>query len=285
MTDRSISEEDATVAVTRDGAVIRLSQNRPRARNAQNRQMLDTLDAKLREAIDDDSVRVIIIAGEGEHFSAGHDLKQAQAERADFSVEQRWDFESRRYFDYCLRVWDCPKPVIAEVQGACIAGAFMLANLCDLVVASDDAYFSDPVAHTLATASIEVLIHPWVMGLRRAKQMLYTGERIDAAEAYRIGMVNEVVPRAALPAETMALAQRIAAAPPFALRLLKRSLNRGAEAQGMKLALQAHFETHQLSHVSQEFQQVRARGLAGAIADARSHGDARPASDSRPDAG
>ncbi|SPU50809.1 enoyl-CoA hydratase [Bordetella trematum] len=164
-----------------------------------------------------------------------------------------------------MRIWDFPKPTVAQVQGACVAGGFMIANMCDLVVASEDAFFSDPVGHTLAAAATEVLIHPWVMGLRRAKEMLYTGEKVDAQEALRIGMVNRVVPRADLEAATLALASRIAQAPPFGLHLIKRSLNRSADAQGLRTALSAHFDTHQLSHLSEEFRQVRDRGLAQAI--------------------
>ncbi|TEA77912.1 enoyl-CoA hydratase [Allopusillimonas ginsengisoli] len=247
------------------GSVRRISLNRPQARNAQSQQLLDELDHAVSEAARDDAVRVLVIAAAGDHFSAGHDLKEAQAKRADFSVEERWAYESLRYFDYCLRIWDFPKPTIAQVQGACVAGGFMIANMCDLVVCSDDAFFSDPVGHTLAAAATEVLIHPWVMGLRKAKEMLFTGERVEAAEAYRIGMVNRVVPVAALEDETLALAQRIAQAPPFGLRLLKKSLNRSLDVQGLRTALSAHFDTHQLSHMSNEFKAVRDKGLAQAI--------------------
>jgi len=257
--------EYATLVLERFGSVLRICLNRPQARNAQNQQLLDELDHALQASADDDTVRVVVLAGCGAHFSAGHDLKEAQAKRADLSVEQRWAYESQRYFDYCLRIWDFPKPTIAQVQGACIAGGFMIANMCDLIVCAEDAYFSDPVAHTLAAAATEVLIHPWVMGLRRAKEMLLTGEKIDAAEAFRIGMINRIVARVELEAATLALAQRIAQAAPFALHLIKRSLNRSIDAQGFRTALSAHFDTHQLSHASDAFQNVRQRGLAAAI--------------------
>lgn len=257
--------EYATLAVERLDSVCRISLARESARNAQSQQMLDELDEALTRAEQDDSVRVVVLAGRGAHFSAGHDLKEAQAKRADFTVEERWDYESRRYYGYCLRIWDFPKPTVAQVQGACVAGGFMIANMCDLVVCSDTAYFSDPVGHTLAAAATEVLIHPWVMGLRKAKEMLYTGEKVDAQEALRIGMVNRVVPEAELDEATLTLARRIAQAPPFGLRLIKRSLNRTADAQGFRTALSAHFDTHQLSHLSEEFQAVRERGLAQAI--------------------
>ena len=252
------------------GPIARISHNRPEARNAESQQLLDELDAALTRAAGDGDIRVIVIAGKGDHFSAGHDLKEAQAKRANFTVEERWAYESQRYFDYCIRIWDCPKPTIAQVQGACIAGGFMVANMCDLVVASDDAFFGDPVCHTLATAAVEVLIHPWVMGLRRAKEFLYTGERMSAAEAHAIGMVNRVVPRAELEAATLKLAERIAEAPPFAMRLLKRSLNRTLDVQGLRTALSGHFDTHELSHVSEEFRRVREAGLAKAIEKGKS---------------
>ncbi|WP_425419398.1 enoyl-CoA hydratase [Oricola indica] len=245
--------------------VARISHNRPEASNAESQLLLDEMDAAFTRAEADDDIRVIIIAGKGKHFSAGHDLKEAQAKRANFTVEERWAYESLRYFDYCIRIWDSPKPTIAQVQGACVAGGFMMANMCDLVIASDDAFFADPVCHTLATASIEVLIHPWVMGLRQAKHLLFTGGRLKAEDALRIGMVNSVVPRDDLDAAALAEAAKIAAAPPFALRLLKRSLNRTFDVQGMRSALEAHFELHQLSHETEEFAAIRAKGLSKAI--------------------
>ncbi|WP_242489967.1 enoyl-CoA hydratase [Noviherbaspirillum cavernae] len=247
------------------GAVARIWLNRPEQRNAQSQQLLQELDDALGHAVRDDSVHVVVLAGKGDHFSAGHDLKQAQRERANFTVEERWQYEERYYYDYCLRIFDLPKPTIAQVQGACVAGGFMIANMCDLIVAADDAYFSDPVGHTLATAATEVLIHPWVLGLRKAKEMLFTGARLSAEDAREIGMVNRVVPRAELDDVTMELAQHIAKAPPFGLRLLKRSLNRCLDTQGMRNSMAAHFDTHQLSHVTEEFKAVRDKGLANAI--------------------
>jgi enoyl-CoA hydratase len=253
------------IAVERFGPVIRISHDRPHFRNAESRQLLEELDQAVAAAVADDDVRVIILAGKGDHFSAGHDLKEAQRERSDFTVEQRWSYEEKYYFDYCLRILHAPKPVIAQVQGACISGGFMVANMCDLIVASDDAFFADPVAHTLGAAAVEVLIHPWVLGQRKAREMLYTGSRLSAVEAERAGMVNQVVAREELEAATLALAERIAEAPPFALRILKRSLNRTLEAQGFAVAVAAHFDTHQLSHMSEAFQTARDKGLAGAI--------------------
>ena len=207
-----------------DGAVAYILHARPNARNAESRNLLDEMDQALSAAVADDAVRAIVIGGQGDHFSAGHDLKEAERERQGFTVEQRWAYEEKRYFDYALRIWDCPKPTIARVQGACIAGGFMV-----------------------------------------AKEFLYTGERMPATEAHAIGMVNRVVPRSQLDADTQALAAKVAEAPPFAMKLMKRSLNRTFDAQGFRTALAAHFDTHQLSHMSDEFASMRAGGLSGAI--------------------
>ncbi|MGE3149001.1 MAG: enoyl-CoA hydratase [Pseudorhodoplanes sp.] len=254
------------------GPVARIWHNRPAQRNAESQELLTLLDEAIRRAIDDDNVRVIVLAGRGDHFSAGHDLKEAEQRRAAFTVEERWAYEARFYFDYVMRIWDCPKPTIAQVQGACLAGAFMVANVCDLIVAADDAFFSDPVCHSMGVAGVEVLIHPWVMGLRQAKEMLFLGSRIPAADALRLGMVNKVVPRAQLESATLEMANTIAKAPAFSLMLTKRSLNRTADQQGFRTALQAHFDTHQLSHVTEAFKSAREGGLSKTIAAASKRG-------------
>ena len=128
-----------TLAIEDHGAVRRILLARPAQRNAQSQQMLDELMHAMDAARADDAVRVVVIGGQGDHFSAGHDLKQAQAERSNFTVEERWAYEELRYFDYSMKIWDFPKPTIAQVQGACVAGGFMIANMCDLVVASESA--------------------------------------------------------------------------------------------------------------------------------------------------
>ncbi|MDR2336372.1 MAG: enoyl-CoA hydratase [Burkholderiaceae bacterium] len=254
-----------TLEIENHGAVRRILLAREAQRNAQSQQLLDELMAAFDEARVDNSVNVVIVGGKGAHFSAGHDLKQAQAERANFTVEERWAYEELRYFDYSLKIRDFPKPTIAQVQGACVAGGFMIANMCDLVVAGDSAFFSDPVGHTLGAAATEVLIHPWVMGARKAKEMLFTGGKLSAQEACDIGMVNRVVPDAELADTALAMAQQIAKAPPFGLRLIKRSINRSLDTQGLRASLEAHFDTHQLSHLSEGFLTARDRGLASAI--------------------
>ena len=246
------------------GKVARICHNRPERRNAEGTVLLDELDDALKRAGRDPEIRVVIIGGKGDHFSAGHDVKEAMG-RPDI-VEVRYAYEEERYLGHCLRLWDFPKPTIAQVQGTCIAGSFMVANMCDLMVAADDAVFSDPVCATLAAAATEVLVHPWVLGLRTAKEFLFTGRKMYAEEALRIGMANRVVPRAELEAATLALANDIAKAPPFAMKMLKRSLNRTADMQGFRNSIQAHFDTHELCHTTQEYKEVRGRGLDSSIA-------------------
>jgi enoyl-CoA hydratase len=251
------------------GPVARIMLARPDRSNAQSAAMLDELDRTLQRALEDAAVRVIVLGGQGQHFSAGHDLKDEVTLQAQNTPEERYAFEDERYLGYCLRLWDSPKPIVAQVQGACIAAGFMLANMCDLIVASDDAFFADPVVNTVGAAAVEVLIHPWVLGLRQAKHFLYTGGRLSAQEALACGMVNQVVPRAELEASTMALANKIAESSSFALRLMKRSLNRTADLQGLRSALNAHFDTHQLSHMSTEVQARQAAGFGATIQSAK----------------
>jgi len=250
------------------GPVARISHNRPERRNAEGTLLLKELADALSRAAADDSIRAVIVGGKGDHFSAGHDVKEAMG-RPDV-VETRYAYEEQHYLGWCMRLWDFPKPTIAQVQGACIAGGFMVANMCDLVVASDDAFFSDPTCSTLAAAATEVLIHPWVLGLRTAKDFLYTGRKMFADEAHRIGMVNRVFPRATLEEGALALANEVAKAPPFAIKMLKRSLNRTADMQGFRNAIQAHFDTHELCHTTQEYKAIRASGLATTIARTKS---------------
>ena len=243
--------EFTSILHERLGAIDRIWLNRPSAANAQNIAMLEELAVALKQAEEDPSVRVIILAGKGKHFSSGHDLKELDPGKRD-SVEKRWDQESRYYFDLCARILASTKPVIAQVQGGAVAAGFMLANVCDLIVAAENAFFADPLLNSFGSPGVEVLIHPWVLGTRRAKEMLFTGGKVSAQEAYNAGMVNRIVPEDALDSETLAYAQTIANAPPFAMKLMKRAFQRALESQGLFQALQAAFDLHQLAHASSE---------------------------------
>lgn len=262
-----LGDQSGLVSYEVIGAVARISLNRPERRNAQGQLLLDEFNEALERGGRDPDIRAVILAAHGDHFSAGHDLKEAGT-RPD-GLEQRYAYEERRYMGYCMNLWDFPKPTIAQVQGGCIAAGFMLANMCDLMVASEDAFFADPTCLTLAAAAVEVLVHPWVMGLRAAKGFLFTGRKMFADEALRIGMINAVVSRAELEEETLKLAVQTTKAPPFAMKMLKRSLNRTADFQGFRNAINAHFDTHVLTHTTQEFKSIRNGGLENAITNAK----------------
>jgi enoyl-CoA hydratase len=251
------------------GPVVRICHNRPQQANAESENLLAEIDHALDRAKRDDDVRVLILGGVGKHFSAGHDLVEGMEKRGKFTPEQSWLWESEYYLGNAMRIHDFPKPTIAQVQGACVAGGFMVANMCDLMVASDDAFFSDPVVHSLAAASVETLVHPWVMGMRKAKEFLFTGQRLSAAEAKEWGMVNHVVPRADLEAFTLKLAQHIALAPPIGIRMMKRSLNRAADIMGFRNSIMAHFDTHTLSTETAEHHRLRNAGMDKSLAKAK----------------
>jgi enoyl-CoA hydratase len=215
-------------------AVVTL--NRPRYRNAQSRALLEELDAAFAEARADDEVRVIVLAGAGDHFSSGHDVGTDEeiedVARRPYAPGVRGDLERSwsLYVENSLRWRDLPKPTIAQVQGYCIFGGFLIASVMDLIIASDDAKFL-PTHLQLFTA-------PWDLGIRKSKEILFENRFIEADEALEIGLVNRVVPRDSLEKETMALAQRIAENSRLALRMTKFSINQAQDMMGYRTAVQ-----------------------------------------------
>jgi len=237
-------------------AVVTL--NRPERANAQNEALLIELDQAFDRAVEDGEVRVIVLKANGKHFSAGHDLTPGEAgERGKALLADvpengllglyRW--EAKHYLGFCRKWRDLPKPTIAAVQGACIGGGLMLAWPCDLIIAADDARFSDPVVR-MGIGGVEYHGHTWEFGARKAKEMLFTAGFIDAAEAHRLGMVNRVVPRADLEAQTLALAQEVARMHPHALLMAKQAVNQTLDAMGQYSAIQAVFNLHSLGHAN-----------------------------------
>ncbi|WP_280264707.1 enoyl-CoA hydratase [Nocardia wallacei] len=228
--------------------IATITLDRPEAANAQNRELLDELDAAWVRAGDDEQVSVIVLRAEGKHFSAGHDLRSGGGQQVDkITLELIYGSEARRYLEYSLRWRNIPKPSIAAVQGRCIAGGLLLCWPCDLIVAADDAKFSDPVV-LMGIGGVEYHGHTWELGPRKAKEILFTGRSVSAEEARQVGMVNQVVPRADLDAQTRALAERIATMPPFGLRQAKRAVNQTLDVQGFYAAIQSVFDVHQTGH-------------------------------------
>ena len=246
-----------TLLTERTGAVLKITTNRPEVLNAQSRILLEELDDAFKRAVDDDAVRVIILAGAGKHFSAGHDLGSPQ-EMADqkktplepgFKGEYRRIFE--RFFENTMRWRDLPKPTIAQVQGYCIMGGMMIASACDLIIASDDASFKDPVID-FGICGVEFFNHPWELGIRKAKEFLFTADEINARDAAACGMVNRVVARDELAAATLALAEKIATKPAFALKATKQAVNHVQDVQGRRNAQMHVFSLHHLLHAHNE---------------------------------
>jgi enoyl-CoA hydratase len=155
--------------------------------------------------------------------------------------------EEEIYIGFSERWRNIPKPTIAAVQGKCIAGGLMLAWPCDIIIASEDACFSDPVV-SFGIPGHEFFSHVWEMGIRKAKEMLYTADEITASEALQLGMVNHVVPREELSEFTLNMARRIAQKSRFALKLTKKACNASQDAQGRSVAMQNAFHLHQLAH-------------------------------------
>ncbi len=248
------------------GRIVRIWLNRPAQHNAQSRTLLVQLDDAFRKAEADDAVRVIILAARGKNFSAGHDLGSDEAikERtpgpgmhpsfaADGAtrpgmVERMYLQEWHYYFENTFRWRDLRKITIAQVQGNAISAGLMLIWACDLIVAADNAKFSDVVASRLGMPGVEYFAHPWEFGPRKAKELLLTGDSIDADEAYRLGMVSKVFPLDDLDDKTLEFARRIAEQPTMATLLIKDSVNAASDAMGFTEALRHAFHIHELGH-------------------------------------
>jgi enoyl-CoA hydratase len=269
----------------RRGAAAVVTMNRPDYRNAQNSAMTYALDDAFYRAAADDGVKVVVLAGAGKHFSAGHDIGTPDRDidssfdrRAGLwwdhvgkeGVENRYARESEVYLGMCRRWRELPKPTIAMVQGACIAGGLMLAWCCDLIVASDDAFFADPVVR-MGIPGVEYFAHPWVMGPRFAKEFLFTGDRVGAERALALGMINRVVPRAELETETFALAEKIGAMPRLGLALTKKAVNQAEDLMGLRAGMDSVFGLHHAAHAHNA--EVSGDSLAGQNARSMRDGD------------
>ncbi len=240
-----------------DDQVGVITLNRPEAANAQSPKVLDELDQAWQAADRDPEVKVIVLRSTGKHFSAGHDLSPKDAgDGAQVSTpEAHYDWETRHYLHYAKAWRDVPKPSIAAVQGKCIAAGLMLCWPCDLIVAADNAQFSDPVLY-MGICGVELHAHTWEFGPRKAKEILFTGGSITADEAEQLGMVNKVVPLDELGSATMEMAHRIAQVDPFALRMAKRAVNHTMDIQGYTNAIDSVFDMHHFGH-------TRARTITG----------------------
>jgi enoyl-CoA hydratase len=248
-----------------EGSIVRIMLNRPEARNAQNRGMLVELNDAFLEAEADDRVRVVILGGVGKMFSAGHDMGSAaaMAERAPgpdqhptvringgtrTGAEQLMLQEWHYFFENTRRWRNLRKITIAQVHGTVFAAGLMLMWACDLIVAADSATFADVVGTRLGMCGVEYFAHPWELGPRRTKELMLTGDSIDADDAHRIGMVSKVFPQEELADRTVQFARRIARLPSMTALLIKESVNQTVDNMGFYNALNACFTLHELNH-------------------------------------
>ena len=256
--------DDVVLYEVREQVAI-VTMNRPEFNNAQNSQMTYALDKALQLACNDDDVKVIVLAGNGKHFSAGHDIGTPGRD-VDKSFERTnlWydhvnkpggEFlyarEHEVYLGMCRRWRDLPKPTIAMVQGACVAGGLMLAWVCDLIIADDKAFFSDPVVR-MGIPGVEYFAHVHELNPRIAKEFLFTGDRMSAERAYQMGMVNRVVPADSLHEATFAMADKIAQMPRLGLQLTKQVINNAEDLMGKRSTMDMAFGMHHFAHAHNE---------------------------------
>ncbi|WP_156839558.1 enoyl-CoA hydratase [Novosphingobium aquimarinum] len=281
-------ETDEPVRYEVDGAVAHIIMNRPGFNNAQNSQMTYALDDAFRRAVDDDAVRAIVLRGEGKHFSAGHDIGTPGRDVAKSwerkhlvpdhvnkpAAEFLYTREQEVYIGMCRRWRDVPKPTIAAIQGACIAGGLMLAWVCDLIVATEDAFFQDPV-NRMGIPGVEYFAHGFELPPRIAKEFILLGERMPAERAYNFGMVNRLSARETLLADVKKIADELASRPRLGNWLTKQALNHVEDLRGKRTAMDAAFHMHHFAHAQNDL--TSSNSLGGQ--DARSMAAANKAAE------
>jgi enoyl-CoA hydratase len=270
---------EVPVLYERRGSIAVITLNRPRYGNSQHDHMTYALDAAFTRALDDDDVGAIVLTGNGKHFSSGHDMgtpernqwQKDTGRRAPWyeaegkpGSERQYVREQEVYLGMCRRWRELPKPTVAAVKGACIGGGLMLAWVCDIIVAADDAFFADPVV-AMGIPGVEYFAHTHEMPNRIAREFLMLGDRMPAQRAYEVGMVNRVVPKENLLDEALKVAERIAERPRFALALTKQALNLAEDMQAKRTTIDAVFGLHQLGHAHSMLQ----NGSLVAITDPR----------------
>ncbi len=218
------------------GAIAEVKLNRPDKLNAIDEDMLCGLETALDTAAGDESVRVLLLCGEGRAFSAGFDLGSWAPQDGE-SREQAVRRELRRDFDFIMRVWDFPKPIVAAVQGFCLGSSLEVTAVADITIAAEGCRFGAPEVRFGSGAVC--LILPWIIGLKNARELLLTGsDSIDARRAMAMGLVNHVVAAASLMQHARDVAGEIAVNDPLAVCLTQKAINRSVEVAGLRQALE-----------------------------------------------
>src|SRR5262245_52349407 len=245
--------------------------DRPAKLNAVNAAMKEQIIEAFAQADRDPATSVIVLRGEGRSFCVGFDIGGSPDRGKDTGAADAmtWDPILHRSFDFAMAPWSATKPVVASVHGHVLGGGCELAMMCDLTIAADDAKFGEPEVRFSHLGPLMVM--PWFIGLKRARELLFFGDMIDARTALEFGMVNRVVPAAELREETMRYAKRLALISPEALRWGKRVINRGAEIAGLRAAVEAGVDSFvslyaTQTEVGREFgRRVQQEGLKAAL--------------------
>lgn len=238
--------------------------NRADKLNALSMEMRLAVEKVLRQADDDPATSLIVLNGEGRSFCVGFDIGGNHGPEGS-----PWRHDAMKYRERlgtsvrCLMTpWHLRKPVIASVQGHALGGGCELAMFCDLTIAAEDAVFGEP--EMLFSQAGPGFVMPWLIGHKRARELIYLGDPIDAKTALRYGMINRIVPRSELRAETMKYAKRLGLIAPEALAAAKQAINRGADASGFNTAIQAGLDViaplyAATTDVGRQFDEIKAR--------------------------
>ncbi len=267
-------ETDTPILYEASDGIAWITLNRPDFHNVQNSQMTYALDDAFMRAVNDDSVKCIVLKSDAKHFSAGHDIGSPGRDfHSSFDrrlmwydhankpgAEKAYIREQEVYLGMCKRWRNIPKPTIAQVHKGCIAGGLMLAWVCDLIIASDDAFFQDPVLQ-MGFPGLEYFAHCHELNPRIAKEFLFLGERMSAQRAYEMGMLNRVVAREQLADEVLRIARRIVEQPRLALQLAKQACNHMETLSGKEAGIDAAFGYHHFAHANNQL--VKGDYIAG----------------------
>ncbi len=257
------------VTYTVDGRVGIVTLNRPEKLNAITPELKRLLIERFHEADRDPATNVVVLRGEGRSFCAGYDIGPSPARAARRGNALAWHESLTDDVALEMTPWDMKKPVVASVQGHCLGGGCEMVMMCDITIASDDAVFGEPEIRFSNVGP--ALIMPFVIGLKRAREMLYIGDPIDAQTALAYGMVNRVVPRAELLTATLKFARRMALIAPEALAGTKLAINRGADAAGFRNAIRAGLDVlaplyAARTEIGMKFDEIREKeGLGAAL--------------------
>mgnify|MGYP001221504551 FL=1 len=259
---------EPVLVIERDGPVALLRMNRPSALNAFNLELRKEIVRVLGELAEDDDVRAVVLAGSGRAFSAGYDISGGGNGDKKPSVAEYHKMSMGEVGHFPMAIWDFPKPIVAAVHGYAVGGGCEIAMLCDMTVAAESAKFGEP---EIRFASSSTLVLPWLVPMKAAREILYSGKLITAQRAYELGMINEVVPDGDHERAAMYQAQLLSRIAPLALRLVKAGLNKTYEMAGFRNAIAFHDTLTAIIHGSETaegvaFREVQAKeGLRAAL--------------------